>query len=77
MEREERCICCGAVIPEGRQICFNCENKKTEGEPVYKAVIIRKNGETYNSGTLKNMLEWIEGTLHHGETGEVRISLVK
>lgn len=23
----ERCVCCGAVIPEGRQVCPNCETK--------------------------------------------------
>lgn len=22
---EDRCICCGEIIPEGRQICLNCE----------------------------------------------------
>ena len=22
---EDRCICCGEVIPEGRQICIMCE----------------------------------------------------
>lgn len=22
----ERCVCCGAIIPEGRQVCPNCEN---------------------------------------------------
>lgn len=22
---EERCVCCGEVIPEGRQVCINCE----------------------------------------------------
>lgn len=22
---ENRCVCCGAVIPEGLQICPNCE----------------------------------------------------
>lgn len=21
---EDRCICCGAVIPEGRMVCPNC-----------------------------------------------------
>lgn len=25
---ENRCIICGAVIPEGRQVCPNCENGK-------------------------------------------------
>lgn len=22
---EDRCICCGEVIPEGRMVCPNCE----------------------------------------------------
>ena len=22
---EERCVCCGELIPEGRQICWKCE----------------------------------------------------
>lgn len=25
---EDRCICCGEIIPEGRQICVNCEKEK-------------------------------------------------
>lgn len=23
---EDRCVCCGKIVPEGRQICWNCEN---------------------------------------------------
>lgn len=23
---EERCVSCGSIIPEGRQVCPNCEN---------------------------------------------------
>lgn len=22
---EDRCICCGEIIPEGRQVCWACE----------------------------------------------------
>ena len=22
---QDKCVCCGAVVPEGRQICLNCE----------------------------------------------------
>lgn len=22
---EDRCVCCGEVVPEGRQICLTCE----------------------------------------------------
>ena len=25
VDNENTCVCCGKVIPEGRQICFNCE----------------------------------------------------
>lgn len=25
----ERCVCCGEVIPEGRQVCINCERGVT------------------------------------------------
>ena len=25
---EDRCIMCGAVVPEGRQVCANCEREK-------------------------------------------------
>lgn len=24
---ENRCVCCGEVIPEGRMVCPNCEAK--------------------------------------------------
>lgn len=27
MENVDRCICCGEIIPEGRQVCPNCEVK--------------------------------------------------
>lgn len=26
-ERADRCACCGAVIPEGRQVCPKCERE--------------------------------------------------
>lgn len=27
---DNRCICCGAIIPEGRQVCLTCEQKENE-----------------------------------------------
>lgn len=27
----ERCVCCGEIIPEGRQVCSSCEEKRREG----------------------------------------------
>lgn len=29
MARADRCLFCGTIIPEGRQICPNCEKDKT------------------------------------------------
>lgn len=25
---ENRCVCCGNIIPEGRQVCVRCEEKE-------------------------------------------------
>lgn len=30
MTDAERCICCGDIIPEGRQVCIKCENEITD-----------------------------------------------
>ena len=27
---EDRCIMCGEIIPEGRQVCWSCEHKIME-----------------------------------------------
>ena len=37
---DNRCICCGAIIPEGRQVCLACEQKEKE-----------RNKEPYCKGT--------------------------
>ena len=29
---EERCVCCGEIIPEGRQVCPMCEKKGYEDD---------------------------------------------
>ena len=33
MANSEKCVCCGAVIPEGRQVCPNCEAKRVVLKP--------------------------------------------
>ena len=27
---EDRCVCCGAIVPEGTQICTSCSEKAKE-----------------------------------------------
>jgi RNA polymerase subunit RPABC4/transcription elongation factor Spt4 len=29
---DNTCVCCGAVIPEGRQVCPNCERRAEDGK---------------------------------------------
>lgn len=35
----ERCVCCGEIIPEGRQVCPSCEEK--ENRLIDPSVLIR------------------------------------
>lgn len=32
------CVCCGAIIPEGRQTCLECEKAASEGKSLYDDV---------------------------------------
>ena len=46
----ERCVSCGAVIPEGRQLCPRCER---EGDSVLT------NGDVIRSKSNRLFAEWI------------------
>ena len=35
MGNEERCLICGEIIPEGRQVCPMCENGRSKTKPRY------------------------------------------
>ena len=28
---DDRCVCCGEYVPEGRQVCWGCENRDVRG----------------------------------------------
>lgn len=43
---ENRCICCGEIIPEGRMVCKICESVVFEREQVY-VIYHRHHGKTY------------------------------
>lgn len=42
-EKENRCVCCGAIIPEGRQICYSCEIQEYEDRAQMKALKEQRN----------------------------------
>lgn len=43
--QENRCICCGAVIPEGMQVCPECRVEQESEAPEYSLIILQKEEE--------------------------------
>ena len=37
---EERCVMCGDIIPEGRQVCYRCEVLAKDSRPIMKGVVL-------------------------------------
>lgn len=55
MSKVNMCVCCGEIIPEGRQVCFRCETKNA-GEAIARGMIegITKKDSPVDTGTLKH-----------------------
>lgn len=57
-----RCVCCGEIIPEGRQVCPNCEKTQINFS-ILKAVkkimwkYIQKHGVEITNGNIDYVLE--------------------
>ena len=62
---ENRCVCCGEIIPEGKQVCPNCSAKSDKKERYVGYCTIDKLIFT-SSGTLKEMTDWAEKQLTKG-----------
>lgn len=50
---EERCICCGEIIPEGRQVCPHCEDENAR----------RKMGKGIKFQRIRRITGYLVGTL--------------
>ena len=50
IDNAEHCVCCGAVIPEGRQVCIICSLKTNYKQPTADVV------EVVSAGIVK----WLE-----------------
>ena len=53
---ENRCVCCGNPIPEGRQVCWTCEH---EGIKVGKIM----QSQNATSEEVENAYEWLYASL--------------
>lgn len=62
---ENRCVCCGEVIPEGKQVCRMCALKSISKDHFAGCAEIDKLIYT-GSGTLWEMVEWAEKQLARG-----------
>lgn len=59
----DRCVMCGEIVPEGRQVCPNCEH---QDRPRLKVIITLRNGTTvtaypvdyFELGSLLAKLDW-------------------
>ena len=58
---ENKCVVCGDIIPEGRQVCFNCEKKPVENSfKTVKKILwsyIQKHGTVITNGNIDYVLE--------------------
>lgn len=58
---ENKCVFCGEIIPEGRQVCPNCEKRVTESSlKTVKKILwgyIQKHGTLITNGNIDYVLE--------------------
>ena len=73
---EDRCVCCGSVIPEGTHVCQNCrENKNMH---LY-SVTAKISGEEIGTmtGTLTEVTNWAESKIRSKGNVEINIRRVE
>lgn len=70
----ERCVICGEIIPEGRQVCPMCETGK---RPMYLGIIKVKGEEKRRvAGTLQELGNWADNNIRCRGECEVTISKI-
>ena len=50
---EDRCVCCGAVVPEGRQVCPQCQGEFDKLESTMTFVASQIRAQFQNGGNIK------------------------
>lgn len=57
----DTCVMCGAVIPEGRMVCWAREHDIMEGKPMDETNIeLKLNDHEHEIGSLKHRLDNVE-----------------
>lgn len=76
MATEDLCVCCGMPIPEGKHVCWTCENKLWRGEMYNAAIRTVNNERIHKSGTLEQVSAWIKSAMQQADISEVSIRKV-
>lgn len=75
---EERCVCCGDIVPEGFQVCRRCEAKAQMTGGFYEATAKMDDGtQKEKRGIFADMVRWIECLKEGHEVRECSIRQVK
>ena len=76
---ENRCVCCGEIIPEGRQTCKRCVEKFMEKERSARfSAVAKGNGkELFNSGTLVEMTAWADEVMKNEKITDISIRRIE
>ena len=65
MMASETCVCCGAEIPEGRQICSECARQRLEYGH-FEGISTIDGVRHTHGGTMREMVDWCEEQLMMG-----------
>lgn len=76
MGNEERCVCCGAVIPEGFQVCPKCrDTKPRQGQNLYRGVCYTHQGlELECIDGWNDIVTWVEEMRETHDVKDIYIS---
>lgn len=73
---EDRCICCGEIIPEGNHVCPNC--RENHRQQLYSGTA-KKDGEEIGrmTGTINEVANWAEMEIRSNGSVEINIRRIK
>ena len=76
---ENRCVCCGEIIPEGMQTCRRCVDKYMEQErsAMFTAVAKGNGKELYNKGTLSEITAWADEVMNKEKITEINVRRIE
>ena len=70
---EDRCICCGDIVPEGRMVCPNCEKQKPMKNLSHGEMVQIAEGKKNKTPRYIDANKLIDMAMHEGAYGYVDV----